>query len=178
MSSPVILSIISATVSGEGLGGLRKRVLAKLRADTLEVGCLAGIGEESEVTDLHESGGQDVQQESANELLAIEAHLLAAVVVAAVAVAEAYAAVSDGQDAMVGDGDSVGVAAEVVEHLLGADEGALGIDDPGLVSESVHEAGELLGGSQGGRGAGEQERVLMVAAFQKIQIPGAEGFGE
>ena len=36
---------------------------------------------------------------------------------------------------MVGDGDAVGVASQTMQHVLGAAEGWLGIDDPVLVEE-------------------------------------------
>ena len=130
------------------------------------------------MADLHEAGGQHVQQESADELVSIEAHLLLEVVVAAVAVAEGDTAIVEGQDAMIGDSDAVGVATEVVEHLPRAGKGALGIDDPRLVREGVQKAGELLRGSQGSGGAGELQRVLPIAAVQKVQIAGAEGLCE
>jgi len=48
-------------------------------------------------------------------------------------------------DAMVGDPDAMGVAAEVREHVLGATEGALGVDDPALLREPGHQAVEAVG---------------------------------
>ena len=45
---------------------------------------------------------------------------------AVVAPAEADLTVLDGEEAVVGDGDAVGVLAEVVEDLVGAGEGGLG----------------------------------------------------
>jgi hypothetical protein len=37
--------------------------------------------------------------------------------------------------AMVGDGDAVGIASEIVQNMLGTAEGWLGVDDPVLVEE-------------------------------------------
>jgi hypothetical protein len=159
---------------GRRLGRIWKRRFAELLADTVEVVRFARIGEEAEMADLHEAGGQHVQQESADELLSIEVHLLLEVVVAAVAITEGDTAIVEGQDAMVGDGDAVGVAAEVVEYLSRAGKGALGIDDSRLFSEGVQKVGEPLRGLQGSGGAGELERVLPIPVVQEVQVPGTE----
>ena len=44
--------------------------------------------------------------------------------------AERDAALVEGDEAAVGDGDAVGVARQVGEHRLGSGEGPLGVDDP------------------------------------------------
>jgi len=46
---------------------------------------------------------------------------------------------------MVGDGDAMGVAGEVVEDMLGAAEGRLGVDDPVLLAELPEEVVECAG---------------------------------
>jgi hypothetical protein len=43
---------------------------------------------------------------------------------------------------MVGDGDAMGVARQVVENVFGAAEGWLGVDDPVLLAELPEEAAE------------------------------------
>ena len=43
---------------------------------------------------------------------------------------------------MVGDGDAVGVARQIMQHVLGAAEGRLGIDDPVLSIKRAQEEGE------------------------------------
>ena len=45
---------------------------------------------------------------------------------------------------MVRDGDTVGVASEVTDHLLGAAEGGLGIDDPVLAKQRSEKRREAL----------------------------------
>ena len=45
-------------------------------------------------------------------------------------VAEAHLSVIEVEEPLVGDGDPVGVAADVVEHLVGAGEGWLRVDHP------------------------------------------------
>ena len=43
---------------------------------------------------------------------------------------------------MVGDGYAMGVAGQVVEHMFGAAEGWLGVNDPVLLAELPEEAAE------------------------------------
>jgi hypothetical protein len=55
------------------------------------------VGKQSEVADLDEAGGQDMEQEAADELCRIEGHDAAAVVVPGVPPAEAYLAVIEAE---------------------------------------------------------------------------------
>ncbi len=45
---------------------------------------------------------------------------------------------------MVGDGDAVGVASQIMQHMLRAAEGRLGIHHPVLSIKSTQEEGEML----------------------------------
>ena len=45
--------------------------------------------------------------------------------------------VLEGDEAMVGDGDAMGVAAEIAEDVMGAAEGWFGIDDPWLTEQGA-----------------------------------------
>ena len=76
---------------------------------------------------------------------------------AVVAPAEADLTVLNGEEAVVGDGDAVGVLAEVVEDLVGAGEGALGVDDPLGLAEGLEVAGEGVGIVESGEGMAELE---------------------
>ena len=55
------------------------------------------VGEQSEVSDLDEAGGQDMEQEAADKLYRIEAHHAAAVVMAGGSPAEAYLSVVEAE---------------------------------------------------------------------------------
>jgi hypothetical protein len=48
---------------------------------------------------------------------------------------------------MVGDGHAMGVAAEILEHLLGAAEGWLGVDRPVFAKPRSQTRGTVLGSS-------------------------------
>ena len=56
-----------------------------------------------------------------------------------------YLAVLDVEDAIVGDGYAVGIAAHVVQDLLRSGKGLLGVDDPVPAADSSQEA--VTGGS-------------------------------
>lgn len=84
------------------------------------------VGHEAEVPDTVEAGRQDVEQEAAHELAGVEGHDLVASLAAVVLPAEADLAVGHADEPAVGDGDAVGVAPEIRQHLLGPAERALG----------------------------------------------------
>ena len=91
---------------------------------------LGTVGEDAIVTDAHEAGRQDVQEEAADELGGFERHHAAPVAVSVVLVTKAHRIVGETDEPVIGDGDAMGVAAEIVEHLRGAGEGTLGVDHP------------------------------------------------
>src|SRR2546427_778283 len=115
-------------------------------------------GEQAEVPNLHEARGQDVEQEAAEEFARGDGHA------AAVFGGEADRLGGDGLEAVVGEADAVGVAAEVVDDLRRAAEGPLGIDDPLLAIELVEERAEGPGVGQAGDGGGELEVAALVGA--------------
>jgi hypothetical protein len=79
-----------------------------------------------------EALGQHVHQEAPDELVRVKPHGLPAVraVDAVVLPAERHAALVEGEQTLVGDGDAVRVAADVVEDLFRSGKRRLGVDDP------------------------------------------------
>ena len=61
---------------------------------------------------------------------AVKSHHLGLVVVAIVSPAEADLSLFEPDEPTVGDGNAMGVAAEIGEDLIGATKGWLGVDDP------------------------------------------------
>ena len=88
------------------------------------------VGEEAEVANAHEAGWQQVQQEAAQELVNRKVHDALAVVVSRVPPAEAHVAIFQCDQPGVGDGDAMGVGAEIAQYMFRSAEGWLGIDDP------------------------------------------------
>jgi hypothetical protein len=56
--------------------------------------------------------------------------------------AEGDLIVLEGDEAMVGDGDAMGVAAEIAEDVMGTAERGFGIDDPIVTEQGTQESVE------------------------------------
>jgi hypothetical protein len=97
------------------------------------------IGEEAVVADADEALGENVEKESSKKLYGVESHGAVAMASSVVLVSEAHLAVAGGDEPLVGDRDSMGVAGEVLEDPFGTTEGRLGIDNPVLVLEGVEQ---------------------------------------
>ena len=78
---------------------------------------------------------QDMEQEAADELVRRERHdaLPLRTIAAVVFVAEGDAGLVEPKQALVGDGDPMGIAREIGEHGLRAGERRLGVDHPSLL---------------------------------------------
>ena len=93
------------------------------------------VGEEAEVANAHEAARQQVKQEATQELVDRQSHDPLPVVVSGISPSESNAAISEGKQPVVGDGDAMGIGAEIAQHVLQATEGRLGIDGPVLVEQ-------------------------------------------
>ena|ERR1035438_1592182 len=67
---------------------------------------------------------------------------------------------------MIGDGDAVRVACQVVEHILRSAEGAFAVDYPILAKERSQECRKGLLRGQRSEAAGEHEFALMKGVLQ------------
>ncbi len=102
-------------------------------------------GEETEVADAHEAGGKHMEQKASQELLHGQGHEALLVAVGGVSPAESDLVAGQGNEARVGDGDAMGVGAQVVEDILGPAEGRFAVDDPIPAEEWAQEGRESLG---------------------------------
>lgn len=112
------------------------------------------------MTDTGKSLGQDVQQIAAHELRPGKAYRLGLVAIAVVFVTDHDAVFIDGEDTGVGDGDPVGVTAEVVEHRAGVVEAGFGVDHPGCCHQFIKHPVDLWG-------IGEAAQFAFVGAFSQ-----------
>ena len=90
------------------------------------------------MSNFDEAVGQDVVEESSHKGDRVEGGELP------VLGCEFDGLVVGGDEPLVGDGDAMGVSAEVLEDVAGAGEGSLGVDDPAQSVESVEEAAEAV----------------------------------
>ena len=88
------------------------------------------VRQETVVTDPHKSAGQNVQQESAQELGSVERHRFLAATVCVVLPTEADLAVLQGDQTLIRDRHSMGVPCQVLQHLRRATERRLGVHNP------------------------------------------------
>ena len=98
------------------------------------------IGQEAVVPDTDESLREHVEQEASDELHARDRHgsFLPS---GAILPPEFDLSVMDGDDALVGDGDAVGVAGQILQDLGRATKGWLGVDHPLLSADFGDRAG-------------------------------------
>ena len=109
------------------------------------------------MADAMEAVRQAVDEEAPDELVRIERHQPGCVAVTVIAPAEGYAGLVRADQATVGDGDPVGVAAKVGEDMFGRTERRLRIDDPALASQQPDRGCEGTGVSQPVERAGEAQ---------------------
>jgi hypothetical protein len=98
------------------------------------------IGEESEVSNAMEAVGQGVEQEAPDELVRLQTHGLYGAVVAIILPGEPGMFVVAGLDAAVGDGDAMGVAAEMASSHLTSKGGLAAGSRSAKVLESLDPA--------------------------------------
>ena len=93
------------------------------------------VGEKSEVADAHEAAWQQMEQESAQELLDIESHEPLLVAMGGVSPLEGDAALGETDQPAVGDGNAMGVGAQIAQHMFRPSQGFLGVDDPVMAEQ-------------------------------------------
>ena len=108
--------------------------MKQLSAEGQQGGATA-VGEETEVADADKAAGQQVEKEAAQELIGGQRHESFSVAVSGVPPAEGDVAIFEGDEPVVGDGDAMGVSAEIAQGVLRSAEGALGVDDPVVTEE-------------------------------------------
>jgi hypothetical protein len=104
-----------------------------------EVLFLRAICEEAEVANPHETIRKDVEQEATDELIRLKRHRAKSIGVSSITIRESHVVLIQREDAIVGYGDAVSVAAEVIENLVRDRERPLSIDDPLLGCERASE---------------------------------------
>ena len=121
----------------------------------------AAIGQEPERADADKAARQDVEQETAQELLRSERHHSLLITVGIILPAESNPILLESHEAVVGDGHAMGVTGEIAEHMMGTAEGWLGIDHPVLTKQGPQEGAEGLFVFQRLERSGEGELVLL-----------------
>jgi hypothetical protein len=125
-----------------------------------------------------QSGGQHVEQEAADEFDRIEGHGLGAGVIRVVFPVKADTAVFQSAKPVVGDGDAMSVARQILEHAPGTAEGRLDVNHPFEVSGFFTQGLERGRFRQIAKLAGEMELAFAKSLSQGEQEKFAEQAAE
>src|SRR6478735_11204955 len=88
------------------------------------------VGKQAVMTNAVKAVRNGVKQETADELVGIERHYLLPATVAIILPTEGDAIAVHADEAGIGDGNAMGIAAEIGQHLFGSGKWRLGIDHP------------------------------------------------
>ena len=110
-----------------------------------------------------------MKKEPSDKLACLQRHGLLTVVVCIISPEKRNSAVLDSEDAVVADGDPVGISAEVLKDPHGAIKGRFAIDDPLLMIKMSPEGFEGSGFLEMADAAGEYKSVRFEASFEKIK---------
>ena len=124
-------------------------------------GDVAGC-EQAMMADLDEASGQDVQDEASEKLGGGERDRLAS------AGAEGDGLIVERDEALVGEADAMGVAAEVTKDLVAVAEGGFAVDDPALLFELVEGGVEARCVGEGSGRTDEAEQASSVGGAQAV----------
>ncbi len=115
----------------------RRRI--QQQPSTLKILLAGTVGEQPVVADAHEVLGQHMLEKPPDELRRIKAHRALDATAPVVFVAEDDFAIVDVNQTLIGDGDAVSIASQILEYLLWTCEGRLGVDDPIVTVQPLDE---------------------------------------
>jgi len=100
----------------------------------------SAAGKETEVANTNEAAGQDMKQETAEKLIGAKRHDSFLVAVSGVSEAERDLFTVEGDQSVIGDGNTMGISTEVSEHLIGPAERRLAVDHPAVAEQLSEKA--------------------------------------
>ncbi len=121
------------------------------------------------MTDTDIAFRQDMKKEPADKLVGLEGHRLLTVLVGIIAPEEGDLAVVEGEDAVITDGDPMGISAEVLKDPLGAVEGWFAIDGPLFMVEISQEGFEVPGILEMTERGGKDQIFFLEGTFKEAE---------
>jgi hypothetical protein len=103
---------------------------SELKASECEQSGTVGTGEIAEVTDADKASGQHVLAKAAQELDSGESHDALFIATSIVSPSEAHAVTIEAKQTLIADGHTVGVAAEIAQHVARFTKSGLRINHP------------------------------------------------
>jgi len=151
---------------------------AEKLAAMLQLLLAVSIAEEPVVANTVEPTRQNVEQKSPDELVRRKGHGFLLIVIAVVSPTKFHLTLFDVDESMIGNGHPVGVAADIVHHLLWPGERWFGVDDPFNVSYRIEMTGESLGILECLKRREELQLTDVKGLLQILQEQSAEQLGE
>jgi hypothetical protein len=136
------------------------------------------IGHHAEVADADESLRQDVKQESSDELVSKDGHRSHLVAASVISPTEGNAFAIEGDESVVGDGDTMSVAAEIADDLFRPSEGRLGENNPILTKQRSEERREVFWVRQMVDRSGAGQPFLAMSAAESGEELSTKNFRE
>jgi hypothetical protein len=102
----------------------------------------SAAGKETEVANADEAARQDMKQETAEKLIGTKRHEAFSVAVSGVSEAERDLFAVEGDQPVIGDGNTMRISTEISEHLIGPAERRLAVDDPAVAEQLTKKAPE------------------------------------
>ena len=91
------------------------------------------------MTNADQPAGQDVEQETGQELVRRNGHDLLKSAIFVISPKERNLAMAQLEEAVVGDGDTMGIASQIAQNLVRSCERRLGLDDPVMNEQRLEE---------------------------------------
>jgi hypothetical protein len=112
---------------------------------------------------------QYMKKESPDKFIGLQRHGLLTVPVGIIPPEEGNFAVLEGEDAVITDGNPMGISAEVLKDPLGAIEGGFAIDDPRFPVEMPPEGLEVFGVLEMAEMGGKDQIPSLEAIFEEVE---------
>ena len=156
-------SLVSGAFLCHGLAGSEE--LTACRDGVFAV----SVCQQAKVTNPHITFGQYVKQESSDKFISLERHGFFAVIVGIITPEKRDMAIPVGKDAVVTDGDPMGISAEVLENTFGPIKGRFAVDDPLLPVKLPPEGFKVVRFLEMMDTAGENKLTSFEAMFEKAE---------
>ena len=89
------------------------------------------MGKEAKVADFHKAPWEDVEKEAPDELISSKSQCFDFIIILPVPVGKGDRTIINGDDTVVGYGHPVGIAAQILKHLLRTGKRTFCVGNPG-----------------------------------------------
>ena len=138
----------------------------------------AAAGEEAEVTNADEAAREYMQQEATQELFGRQSEESFLVFIGGVSPAKRDLVILERNEPWIGNGNAMGVSAEIAQHLLGSAERRLAVDYPARRIKLTDQTPKQFGLRQAAKQAATPELSGSVGLLERFEKLAAEDLAE